>query len=71
MNENVIPLERVERRAAALVALEERLEEARALRDNAIRQALAAGHTVREIAAVAGVHYSYVSRIGGRKEDPR
>ncbi len=71
MNEDVIPLERVERRAAALRAMEERIQEARDLRDVAIRTALEAGHTVREVAAVAGVHYSYVSRIGGRKESPR
>lgn len=68
--EDVIPLERVERRAKAVRDLEARLDEARLYRDDAIRQAIRAGHTVREIADASGIHYSYISRVG-RKEDPR
>lgn len=71
MIEDVIPIERVERRARSLRALEERLQEARDLRDAAIREALDAGYTVRAVASAAGVHYSYVSRVGAKKEDPR
>jgi regulator of protease activity HflC (stomatin/prohibitin superfamily) len=70
MIEDVIPLERAERRAKAVRDLEARLDEARLYRDDAIRQALAAGYTVRAVADATGIHYSYISRVG-KKEDPR
>lgn len=66
-----IRLEIVKAEQAKIARLEEELRDRRAYRDYAIRQAREAGHTVREIGDAAGIHYSYISRVGARKEDPR
>ena len=68
---DTVPLERVERRARALRALEERVLEARESRDDAIRQARDAGHTLREIGETADLHHTAIAKIVREKEDPR
>lgn len=64
-------LERIAFDSRVVRGHETSLADARATRDESIRQARGAGHTLREIGEAAGLHHTAIAKIVREKEDSR